>query len=99
LSPYGHEHQAVLDADYPPNARHIPDAPEWIKVEAWIQWERDEAEWVDGYAIGWSRHHVLVSIDDARLQVRRVWLKPYDVRRRDGSSFTGTVGFAADDYG
>jgi hypothetical protein len=80
-SPYERSYQHPLNEDWPPNPAGIPDqAP--IDVRAHIVWEVDGAEWVNGEACRWTRHHVFVKLDDPRLRAIGVWLRPHDVRRR-----------------
>ena len=63
------------------HARGIPDQVHPITVEVRIVWARDGEEWVTGRADRWIETHVHVSVNDDRLQVPGVWVRPGDVRR------------------
>lgn len=81
MSPMHNRWQTATNQKWPANAREIRDQPQAIAVTARIVWADDGEEWVDGRAIRWTRHHVLVAIDDPRCQTIGFWLAPQDVKR------------------
>lgn len=82
-SQIGGEWQGALNEQWPPNPRGFIDQPDPVYCWALVEWERDGVEWVEGRAIRWDQHHVLVSIGDHRCSTIGFWLRPGDVRRRN----------------
>ena len=79
--------QTVINQHWPlhdrqgAHARGIPDRTP-IPVRVRLEWERDGEQWLDGQATRWTRDSVYVQLDDPRLRVNGVWVRPGDVRRR-----------------
>lgn len=67
------------------NAHDVPNrytrAREPIPVRARIAWATGD-EQLDTLALAWTRHLVLVQLDDRRHQLRGIWLAASDVHRR-----------------
>jgi hypothetical protein len=80
--------QRALNAHWPPAAiaRRLQDRPDPRDVWVAIEWERDGWQWLPGKATRWDRDHVMVRVDDVRLQVGGVWVAPIDVRRQRESA-------------
>jgi hypothetical protein len=81
--------QQVRNEHWPPLgvARALRDAPtgQQVDVTARVVFSVDGEQHLPGRATRWTRHHVCVVIDDPRLQVAYVWLRPADVHRTGGS--------------
>jgi hypothetical protein len=78
--------QRALNERWPARPRDLPQQPDPIEVRARVVWERDGEEWVQGKAVRWDQHHVLVQIHDPRCQTLGFWLPPADVRRAEGTN-------------
>lgn len=86
----------MSDRPQPPHVRawqhieneHWPDNPRgWrnhpgINVRVRLVFETDGETWLDGVARRWDRTHVYVEVDDRRVSINGVWVRPVDVQRR-----------------
>lgn len=77
-------HQQVLNEHWPPSdkARRMSHGRDPIDVRARLVFARDGETWLNGRAVAWTRSLIKVYVPDDRLQVKRVWLLPADVRVR-----------------
>lgn len=74
--------QAVENEHWPANPRGWRWHEPGIDVRVRIVFERDGETFLDGTARRWDTNHVYVEIDDRRLQINGVWLRPKDVKRQ-----------------
>jgi hypothetical protein len=85
MSPMHNKWQRATNETWPANPRSIKEQPR-IAVRARVVWDEDGEEWVEGHAIRWTQHHVLVSISDPRCHTIGFWLAPADVKRKPPTS-------------
>ncbi|WP_127572595.1 hypothetical protein [Georgenia faecalis] len=81
VAPWWAARQIVLNARAVPErfARGVSPIPVVVR----LHWSDDGEEWVPTAANAWTVPLVLVELDDARSDVRGLWVPARDVRRRD----------------
>ncbi|NDL57005.1 hypothetical protein [Phytoactinopolyspora mesophila] len=74
--------QEILNCHWPAHPAMLVEQEHAVPVRVRVAFARDGECFIEGWAKRWDYSHVLVAIDDPRVESNEIWLKPHDVYRR-----------------